>query len=776
MVMMPNTDSKLLPTLDYVSIVASLYKDRRAMLVGMAATILAVMTAAVRTDAAVLYVIALVFAVSTAMRYFNMRAFAEDPPAPNDRAAAQYWERQQMIQGTSSALIYGVWCFASLVLVRDPFAELVSISVTVAAMIGIATRNFGIDRIVTAQSIVISVPLALGLVLVGDIHHVMLAALLVPLMISFRFLAADVRGMLLAAVHERTAASRLAVQLDTALETMQHGLCMLDGNGVIALANDRAQQTFAGIAEGAWVGRTFADLLDEAIAKRALPQATAERLNRMIATQADGKIVMKLSGDFHCEVTVSSRGDRSVLLFENVTARIRAQERINFMARYDGLTGLPNRAYFTEQVDADLAARQRSVRADPVLLAIIDLDDFKHVNDTLGHLAGDKVLTETAARIQTVMNRHSRLARLGGDEFVIYRAQDTRDEAVRTETGAILAALSRPFEINGERIDLRASIGFAVHAGGPIGLDDLITRADLALYRAKARGKGRVQAFEAEMDGEFRYRQRLKADLADAIAGDQLRLVYQPLVDLKTRQVASCEALARWTHPELGPIPPNVFIGLAEETGLISAITGWVLETASAECVNWPETIGIAVNVSARDLRGEDLEQAVGDALGKSGLAPDRLEIEVTETALIEEREGAAARLQALAERGIGVALDDFGTGYSSLSYLQSMAFTKLKIDRSFISEITTNARALKLMANVARLGKDLDLVLVVEGVETEDQLETIARHTEIDQVQGFLFGVPLPAGEIRELIARTQKHGARPVPVMTNQPAAMRR
>src|SRR5690606_1726946 len=243
-----------------------------------------------------------------------------------------------------------------------------------------------------------------------------------------------------------------AVQLDTALETMQHGLCMLDGNGVIALANDRAQQTFAGIAEGTWVGRTFVDLLDEAIAKRALPQATAERLNRMIATQADGKIVMKLSGDFHCEVTVSSRGDRSVLLFENVTARVRAQERINFMARYDGLTGLPNRAYFTEQVDADLAARQRAVRADPVVLAIIDLDDFKHVNDTLGHLAGDKVLTETAARIQTVMNRHSRLARLGGDEFVIYRAQDTRDEAVRTETGAILAALSRPFEINGERI------------------------------------------------------------------------------------------------------------------------------------------------------------------------------------------------------------------------------------------------------------------------------------------------------------------------------------
>lgn len=755
---MANVDSKHLPTRDYVLIVASLYKDRRALLVGMAATILAVVASAIKTDAAILYGVALAFVASTAMRYLNMRAFALDPPAPDDRPAAQFWEHQQLIHGSISALIYGLWCLVSLVFVDDAFAELVSISVTVAAMIGIATRNFGIDRIVTAQSVASSVPLALGLALVGDVFHIVLAALLVPLMVSFRFLAADVREMLLTAIHERTAASRLAAQLDMALETMQHGLCMVDQNGVIALANDRAQQTFAGIAEGSWVGRTFADLLDEAIAGRALPAATAERLNRAISNQSGGKFVMKLSGDFHCEVTVSSRGDRTVLLFENVTARIRAEERINFMARYDGLTGLPNRAYFTEQVEADLAARQR----EPVFLAIIDLDDFKHVNDTLGHLAGDKVLTETAVRIQTAMNANSHLARLGGDEFVVYRARGAGDADACAEADAILSAISRPVEVNGERINPGASIGFALHREGPVGLDDLITRADLALYRAKSRGKGQFLAFEAEMDGEFRYRQRLKSDLADAIAGNQLRLVYQPLIDLTTRQVASCEALARWTHPELGPIPPNVFIGLAEETGLISDITRWVMETASAECANWPEPIGVAVNVSARDLRGDDLEAVVEGALDKSGLAPHRLEVEVTETALIEEREGAAARLQSLAARGIGIALDDFGTGYSSLSYLRTFAFSKLKIDRSFIVDIATSERALKLMTNVARLGKDLDLVLVVEGVETEDQLAAITSCTEIDQAQGFLFGMPLPAAETRELITRMCQKGKR--------------
>ncbi len=742
------------------------------MLVGMAATISGVMMAAIKTDAPLLYAVALAFVVSTAKRYYNMLAFEDHPPAPDDRASAQSWERRQMVQGTISAFIYGSWCFVSLVIVRDPFAVLVAVSVTIAAMIGIVTRNFGADRIVTSQSLAISVPMALGLVLVGDGYHMALAALLVPLMISFRFLAADVRGMLLAQVHERTVASRLAVQLDTALETMQHGLCMLDENGVIALANDRAQQTFAGISEGSWVGRSFSDLLEEAIGKRALPETTADRLNRMIIQQEGGKIVMKLSGDFHCEVTISSRGDRTVLLFENVTARIRAQERINFMARYDGLTGLPNRAYFTEQVEAELASRQRIGRDEPVLLAIIDIDDFKHVNDTLGHLAGDRVLSETAVRIQTVMHRNSRLARLGGDEFVIYRAQHTDSETIQAEVEAILSILRRPFEVGGERADVDASIGFVSSSDPHIGLDELITRADLALYSAKARGKGQYQAFVAEMDSDFRYRQRLKSDLALAIAQDELKLFYQPLVDLGTRRVAGCEALARWTHPELGPIPPDVFIGLAEETGQISAITRWVLRTATAECVNWPKSVSVAVNVSARDLRGEDLAMHVSEALEASGLAPGRLEIEVTETALIEDREGAAAKLELLAANGIGIALDDFGTGYSSLSYLHGMAFSKLKIDRSFIAGITTSERSLKLMANVARLGRDLDLVLVAEGVETEDQLEAIASHTTIDQVQGFLFGRPMPADETRELIATMNQADARPRGAKARRPA----
>jgi diguanylate cyclase (GGDEF)-like protein len=750
---MAYTTSKMLPTIDYVSIVASLYKDRRAMFFGTLSSIVGAIAAGIRADSVLLLVHAAILVVLLVSRDHNMRRFARAQVGPTDIQAAKYWERRALFFGYFAAAAYGSWVFSSIVFVEDSFAQLLAIAVTVAAMVGIVTRNYGVDRLMTIQLVGMGGPMVLGLALKGDVYYILLAAMVLPMFISFRALGADVRNNLLNAVHGRVEASRLADQLDTALETMHHGLCMLDQNGVIALVNDQARQTFAGISDGAWVGRTIVDLLDEAIARRALPRATAERLMAMVDEGSGGKIVLKLSGDYHCEVTVSSRADRTVLLLEDVTSRVRTQERINFMARYDALTSLPNRAHFTEQSEGDLAARRRAGASGPVLLMIIDLDDFKHVNDTLGHLAGDKVLVETANRIRAVMHPESELARFGGDEFVIYRSADAGDGSAAAEASSILKSLGQSFEIEGERIDMKASIGFVCEAMSEVSLDDLIMRADLALYRAKARGKGQWLAFAAEMDGEFRYRQKLKSDLVDAIAASQLSLAYQPLVDLKSRQVVGCEALARWTHPELGPIPPMVFIALAEEMGLVSDITRWVLETATAQCMHWPEDVSVSVNISARDLRSELLHTQIAGALSASGLPPHRLEIEVTETALIEEREAAARSLAALAARGIGIALDDFGTGYSSLSYLHGMPFTKLKIDRSFIADITTNPRSLQLMTNVARLGKDLDLILTAEGVETAEQLALIEGQTEIDQVQGYFFGKPMTAGDIAAFI-----------------------
>jgi predicted signal transduction protein with EAL and GGDEF domain len=307
----------------------------------------------------------------------------------------------------------------------------------------------------------------------------------------------------------------------------------------------------------------------------------------------------------------------------------------------------------------------------------------------------------------------------------------------------------------GEVLSTNVSIGLVASFEADDDLDALMIKADLALYKAKNNGKSQMQSFHDEMDTDYRYRQRLKAELRMTVAEGGLTLVYQPIVDLKTRRVVSCEALARWQHPELGAIPPSLFIPLAEETGLISDISRWVLASAAAECRNWPEDVSVSVNISARDFRDADVGGMVRDALRSSGLAPHRLEIEVTETALIDERQAATTILSALAAQGIGIALDDFGTGYSSLSYLHALPFSKLKIDRSFVMDIGTNPRSLRLLSNVAQLGKDINLKVTAEGVETEEQLALIQTHTKVDQIQGYLFGVPLPARDVSELVRR---------------------
>src|SRR6185437_11101160 len=343
-----------------------------------------------------------------------------------------------------------------------------------------------------------------------------------------------------------------------------------------------------------------------------------------------------------------------------------------------------------------------------------------------------------AVRIRQALGSRSIIARLGGDEFIAYRGDAETAEQVVNDAQTVLAAFRAPFDLLGEHVGVSVSIGAVSTEQHEDDLSILMTKADLALYKAKAQGKAQSQLFHEDMDVEYHYRQRLKAELRQAVAEGALSLAYQPVIDLKTRRVVGCEALARWHHPELGTIPPSVFIPIAEESGLVSDISRWVLMTATAECQNWPDDVRVAVNISAKDLRSGDVAQMVGTALASSGLPPHRLEIEVTETAVIEEREAANLIFRTLAAQGIGIALDDFGTGYSSLSYLQALPFSKLKIDRSFVIDVVNNERALKLLTNVARLGKDIGLTVTVEGVETEEQLALISAHSDVDQIQGY--------------------------------------
>jgi len=743
-----------MPAIDYVSIVRSVYTDRRAMVMGALACALAVATNAIATGSPIFWAIAAGFVLSAVYRFIDMTQFRAADIGQSDVECAARWELRYTYGAMLMALLCGLWCFTSFVLVDSPFAETLSLAVTVACMVGVVTRNFGLDRLITLQLAVAIVFIATGLILKNDPAHWVLAFLMLPMMISFRFLADDTRAVLLSAIHGRVEASRLAEELDTALDTMQHGLCMLDEKGVVAVVNDQALAIFAELAPGDWQNRPFEDLLAAARGAERLPARAVEELRHAHDNQATSKLTIDLGGR-HFEVTSSSRQSRTVLLFEDITDRVKAAERITFMARYDSLTGLVNRGHFTDLAQSDLERWRRRKGKDLATLMIIDVDDFKHVNDTQGHLVGDKLLVDAARRLERALGDKSIIARLGGDEFIVYRGSVRTPEQVFDDAQAVLAAFRPPFDLLGEHLTVNISIGMVNSSNRTDDLSVLMTKADLALYKAKSQGKAQCQMFREDMDVEYRYRQRLKIELREAIASGGLTLAYQPVVDLKTRRVVGCEALARWHHPQLGTIPPSVFIPIAEESGLVSEISRWVINTATAECRNWPDDVRVAVNISARDLRSGDVAQMVGTALAASGLPPHRLEIEVTETAVIEEREAAGVIFKTLTAQGIGIALDDFGTGYSSLSYLQALPFTKLKIDRSFVIDIASNPRALKLLTNVARLGKDIGLTVTAEGIETDDQLALITENTQIDQIQGYLFGVPLPRREIFELIVR---------------------
>ncbi len=723
------------------------------MLAGSAASAIAAWLTAYKTGSLSLYVITAAFIIIGLVRYFNMRAFWRAAAADENAAAAAVWETRALIHGGLLAATYGAWCLISMAVVKDPFAELASASISIAVTVGIVGRNFGLDRLVAIQMLLVIAPLSAGFALHGDVYHFILAGLLGVMLASFRKLAADVRTILLSAVHGRVDASRLADELDMAMATLEHGLCLLDEAGTISVVNERAERLFAGMGVAPLAGVPLRTAL-ETLTDHGVPQAAIDHLLDIVGQGQSGKVLLCLAGLRYLEVTVSTRQGRSVLLFEDVSERIAAQERISFMARHDVLTNLPNRTYFGELTSEDLDAR----RAEPsgstrvVSLMIIDIDDFKHVNDSFGHLVGDELLMQVARRLRRALPEDAVLARLGGDEFVVYRRDVDR---LRAEGDAqpLLDAFQAPFLLEGLNLQVNVSIGVVTSANPFDLVDDLMTKADLALYSAKGDGKAKSHVFHAQMDIDYHYRQRLKADLRQAIQTGGLTLAFQPLLDIATRKVVTCEALARWNHPELGQIPPSTFIPLAEETGLISEITAWVIAEAISQCRSWPGEVGVAVNVSTRDFRGMDVEQVVDAALKAAGLPPTRLEIEVTETALIEEPEIAKSVLASLAAKGVEIALDDFGTGYSSLSYLSALPFSKLKIDRSFVQDIEANERSLRLLANVANLGRDLDLTVVAEGVETSSQFDLMLAKTQIQQVQGYLFSRPLPARDIAELI-----------------------
>jgi diguanylate cyclase (GGDEF)-like protein len=443
--------------------------------------------------------------------------------------------------------------------------------------------------------------------------------------------------------------------------------------------------------------------------------------------------------------------DANQRLKVEIADREESQARSQYLAYHDSLTGLGNRLLFKEQLEE--ALREVSVTPHPLAVLFLDLDGFKAVNDTLGHSVGDLLLKSVATKLRDILPRTDRIARLGGDEFAILQMSVAQPASSIALAEMIIEIIGQPCSVDGHDVTVGASVGIAVAHPGDMNTENFLKSADLAMYSAKSEGRGTYRMFDPEMDAVVQIRRQLERDMRTALAQDAFRLYYQPLVNLQTKRVTAFEALMRWEHPERGAIPPSEFIPVAEEMGLIVPLGEWALRQACAEAMEWPDGIGISVNLSPLQFSKGNLVSTVMSALASSGLPAPRLELEITESVLLEKSERNIAILNQLRDLGVRISMDDFGTGYSSIGYLRSFQFDKIKIDQSFVRDLLVDEGSLAIVRAIAGLGVSFGMTTTAEGVETEEQMRCLNLEGCIE-VQGYLYSKPVPAHEINDLLA----------------------
>jgi diguanylate cyclase (GGDEF)-like protein len=553
-----------------------------------------------------------------------------------------------------------------------------------------------------------------------------------------------------AALKQQETATEIATRFDTALNNMSQGLCFFDGEQRLIVCNRRYIEMYDLSSARVRPGMQLQEIIDLRIKAGSFPVMSNEAYDRWrddvaVAGKptdsnvelANGRVVL---------VRYCPMPDRGwVATHEDITEKYRTEKALNeakaaaeHLACHDALTDLPNRVGLDDQLSRVLASTQ--ARAAQFAVLCLDLDRFKQINDLFGHSAGDLALREVSRRLQ-IAAQGAFLARIGGDEFIAIVAQDPVPSSAELVASRLQSALDDEIEVDGHLFELGLSIGIAVYPRDGHDARSLFANADAALYRAKHDGRGAIRFFTATMDRQLRDRRELERDLASAIANGELSLEYQ-VQQHRNGQIVGFEALARWDHPQRGRVPPSEFIPVAEESDLIVEIGEWVLREACREAATWHPSLQVAVNVSAVQFRRGDLQRVVGTILQETGIAPERLELEITEGLLIENVARATHVLKKLKESGVRVALDDFGTGYSSLSYLQTFPLDRIKIDRAFISGLGRTERSLAIVRAVIGLAHGLGVPVLAEGVETSNQLATLVREG-CDDMQGYLIGRP---------------------------------
>ncbi|MEH2490497.1 PAS-domain containing protein [Bradyrhizobium sp. AZCC 2230] len=579
-------------------------------------------------------------------------------------------------------------------------------------------------------------------------------------MISVRYCALP-EGGFVATYEDITERERAVEELseqyrrfDAALNNMSQGLCMLDASLHVIVCNRRYIEMYGLSPDIVKPGVSMREIMEHSCDLGIHPNTTAAKLyadyverlregeHTLHRHLSDGRII-KLN---HKRMEHGGW----VVTYEDVTERHKAQARVAHMARHDSLTDLPNRTLFREKMGEGL--NQVAIAGGAMAVLCFDLDNFKTVNDRLGHAAGDRLLRWVAARLKENVGEHDTVARLGGDEFAVLQRGPQPQSAERLAR-RLVEIIGHPPPLESQSIHVGASVGIAIAPDHGLDADELMKCADLALYQAKAKGRGAYQLFEPEMEEEARSRHALEHDLRSALGANEFHLVFQPQVRLDTTELTGFEALLRWKHPSRGLVSPAEFIPIAEENGLIVPIGEWVLRTACATAASWPD-VTVAVNLSPVQFRSRGLVAMVTSALAEAGLPPQRLELEVTETALLDDSEATIGILHQLRALGVRVSLDDFGVGYSSLSYLRKFPFDRIKIDRSFVGTLGESPESVAIVRTIASLGSVLGVETTAEGVETIEQLDFV-RECGCTAVQGYYFGRPCPAAEVERAIER---------------------
>ena len=743
----------------YAALVDSMCQNFWPMFVGSVSAAAAALMTALKTGNVLLWPCALLIVGIGTFRAFQMRKY-ERRTSVLTFDQAKHWEPRYAIGAMVYAAVLGAWCFITIVGNDDAIAHMVCVAVTIGYTAGGAARNYGRPRLIQYHILLACGPMSLALALHGGLYYIGLAVLLALFFIGLKGINLSLHAIFVKALTSSFRESALAGQFDTALNNMPHGLCMFAADGRLAVMNHRFSEMMNLSDDLVQRGAGAPDIIAACVSagsvsaasgKMILSEIEGSQARDMITADPDPARGRSLSWTFQ---PMANGG--AVVLLEDITERRNAEARISHLARYDELTALPNRVNFRDEIGRLLAIPQGATQLSALLF--VDLDQFKQVNDTLGHPCGDQLLCAVADRLRAMLRPEDFVARFGGDEFVVFQQNIKSNEEAAGLARRIVDHLSERYKIDNHLVEIGASVGIAMTAPG-VSADTLLKNADMALYRAKADGRGTFCFFRDEMAQTVEARRILELDLRKALANEEFELFYQPLVNLKSGRIATCEALLRWNHPVRGTVSPIDIIPVAEDMGLIVDLGRWILRKACMECMKWPESVSVAVNFSPQQFHQRDVLSEVRYALEVSGLPAHRLEIEITESSLLRNTQLTHDVLSQLHALGVRISLDDFGTGYSSLSYLHNFPLQKVKIDRSFLEGIDTD-RPLTLLRGVARLSADLGMAVVVEGIETNEQLELISADGTVTEAQGYLFSRPVPAVRVRQLL--NASHGRR--------------